>query len=152
MPRKTQTPTDDSGFSFENLSVEDSTLPERVQRAEKPNPLQPAVQASLDEGKGKKLPPIPHANVKEADNYLRRAAVKLGCGITIRPVNNGDGTVTVYFQALAEKRRRTYTVDDVRAWAIAQGWTEEQLYPRVPADISNQYREAHGLKVNKPSE
>lgn len=152
MARKSQDNTQDTGFSFDNITVMDAdVLPQRAARVEKPNPLLGAVQNSLDTGKGKQLPPIPVANQKEADNYLRRAAVKLQCGITIRSQDNGDGTVTVFFEATHHKRNRKYTVDDVRAWAVEQGWDNEILYPKVPREISNAYREAHGLKVNKIS-
>lgn len=140
-------------FSFDAVTVVDSdNMPGRAPRAEKANPLLPAVQDSLNKNKAKALPAIPVSAAKDADNYLRRAAIKLGCGISIRSVDNEDGTVTVHFHATHEKRNRTYTVADVRAWALAQGWREEDLYPKVPREISNAYREEHGMRANKVSE
>lgn len=146
----TQEVAQDTGFSFDNITVTDSTdVPERAAREEKPNPLLGAVQGSLSDGKWKQLPAIPAAAAKDADNYLRRAAVKLACGVQIRREDAPDGRVVVHFLAKVEKRARTYTVAEVRAWAAEQGYNEGDLYPKVHRDISNAYREAHGMKVNK---
>lgn len=149
----TQDAAQDSGFSFDNITVTDSTdVPARAAREEKPNPLLGAVQGSLSDGKWKQLPAIPESAAKDADNYLRRAAVKLNCGVQIRREVGGnvpDGLVVVHFVAKHEKRERTYTVADVRAWAQEIGYDAADLYPKVHRDISNAYREAHGMKVNK---
>lgn len=140
----------DTGFSFDNITVTDSVhVPQRAARDEKPNPLLAAVQASLSDGAWKQLPAIPESAAKDADNYLRRAAIKLACGVQIRKENAGDGMVSVHFLAKNEKRNRAYTVEDVRDWAREQGYNDSDLLPKVHRDISNAYREAHGMKVNK---
>lgn len=140
----------DSGFSFANITVTDSeNVPARAPRDEKPNPLLGAVSASLADGKWKRLPAIPAEAAKEADNYLRRAAIKLSCAMKIRKETQDDGTVVVHFIGSNERRARNYTVEDVRAWAVEIGYDASDLHPKVHRDISNAYREAHGLKVNK---
>lgn len=153
MARKAQeNAAQDSGdFSFDNITVTDSEyVPARAARNVKPNPLLGAMETSLREGAWKQLPPIPADRAKDADNYLRRAAVKLGCGVDIRISDvREDGTVVVHFHANPEKRKRAYTVDDVRSWAREQGFGESDLLPKVHRDISNAYREAHGMKVVK---
>lgn len=146
--RKNDTPLTD--FDFSTAAVQDSeAMPARAPREEKPNPLLPAVRASLDSNTAKMLPRVPAAAVKDAQNYLRRAAVKIDCGIEIRPEDNGDGTVNVHFKAKHEKRERAYTVEDVRAWAAENGYSESDLQPKVKPYVSDAYREAHGMKVNK---
>lgn len=145
--------TDGADFDFAAVEVADSTqMPARAARDEKPNPLLGAVSDTLLSGTPKVLPRIPDDKVKDATNYLRRASVKLDCGIEIRTERNGDGTTAVHFQAKAEKRNRNYTVEDVRAWADEQGYTDAELWPRVQKHVSNAYREAHGFKVATASE
>jgi hypothetical protein len=149
MARNKNTDTQDTGFSFDNITVTDSTdVPARAARDEKPNPLLGAVQGSLSDGRWKQLPAIPTDRAKDADNYLRRAAVKLACGIEIRKEETAAGIV-VHFRAKHEKRNRAYTVEDVRTWAREMGYDESDLTPKVHRDISNAYRDAHGMKVNK---
>lgn len=146
--RKNDAPHSD--FSFDNVTVADAeAMPARAAREEKPNPLLPAVQDSLNSSRPKVLPNIPAAAVKDAQNYLRRAAIKLNCGIKIRPTSNGNDTYDVHFLAQHEKRNRAYTVGEVREWAVLQGYGDDVLYPRVARHVSDAFREAHGLKVNK---
>lgn len=139
-----------SGFDFTAVEVTDSTaLPERTPRVEKVNPLQAPLKDSLDRGVPRQLPAIPVAAQKDAENYLRRAAVKLGCGIKIRPVLHDNGTVTIHFQAKAEKSARNYTVGEVREWARGVGYQDADLLPKVQRHVSDAYREAHNLPVAK---
>lgn len=145
--RKNDAPLTD--FDFNAVEVQDAPeLPKIANRDEKPNPLVPALRESLDTGKAKVLPRIPEAARKDADNYLRRAAIKLGCGVAIRPVDNGDGTVALHFQAKA-KSKRNYTIADVREWARENGYAETDLTPKVQHHVSDAYRAAHDLPAVK---
>jgi hypothetical protein len=148
--RKADAPLTD--FDFNAVEVADSAaMPARAAREEKPNPLLSAVAASLESKSAKVLPRVPQAALKDAQNYLRHAAVKLDCGIEIRPTDNGDGTVAVHFRAKDEKRARAYTVAEVRAWAEVNGFGEDVLYPKIQTFVSDAYRAAHGLKPVKRS-
>lgn len=149
--RKNDAPHSD--FSFDAVAVvETNEMPSRAPRTEKPNPLLPHVTKSLETGTALALPNIPQDAVKDAQNYLRRAAIKLACGIEIRPADNGDGTMNLHFRAKHEKRSRSYTVADVRAWAEEMGYGESDLYPRVSREVSDAYRVAHGHAKPKNGE
>lgn len=146
--RKNDAPLTD--FDFTNIEVTDSPgLPERAPREEKVNPLLSAVENSLTRQVPRQLPPIPEASVKDAQNYLRRAAQKLECGLEIRPQDAGNGMVILHFEAKADKRARQYTVADVREWAQRTGYSNEELFPRIAGHVSDAYRAEHGYKVNK---
>lgn len=124
------------------FEVEESDLDLRVNRVEKPNPLAGHVRQSLDQDKALQ---VAHngddQRAREIENYLKRAAKKLGCGLSVRRT-----PTHVAFQARSDKRGRNYSADDVRAWAEQQGVARELLYPRIDERVRKAYRVEYGYE------
>lgn len=128
----TETTETTSGFSFADVEVGAvDALPKGVSvRSE--NPLTKHVEEAKDNGP--RYIPVPNGDAaRQAENYLRRAAQELGCGINIRFTDaedkpqpseeakaaTNDNAVFVYFQVNSERRtressERRYTVKDIR--------------------------------------
>jgi hypothetical protein len=129
--------------------------------AEKPNPLEPAYLSSRDNatGEGKDVKGVqfrvPTAGktfseekAKQALALVRRAASEHKGGARTRIRKEGDG-FALYF-AWKPASERAYTSDGVRTWAGEQ--TPPIAVPekgRIPLDVINQYRRAHGLPESK---
>lgn len=134
--------------------------------ADKPNPLEPAYLNSRDRatGDGKdakgvqmRVPPAGRVfadedRAKKALALVRRAAGdhKGGARTRIRPETvNGVEGFALYF-AWRPLSTRAYTSADVRKWAGEQ--TPPVKVPdkgRIPLDVVNAYRRAHGMPESK---
>lgn len=128
----------------DEFTVEQSEGIVRV-REPKPNPLEAAVLATLEQG-ALKVPVKDEAQAKQAILYVRRAALKHNLG---HSVQHRDGAV--HFKATREKRQRKYTDTDVREWASAEGYGEEHLHPRIHADIRQAFKVANGFAKDETS-
>lgn len=146
MARKTQ--ADDTGTDFDWTAAEPvaATAPPRrsANRNPKQNPWLKWVEQTLTTGEAlAQTYPIDKHN--DALNLLQHAARVLNCGLKKGFKDNGNGTETVTFLAVAEKKNQHYTAEDVRTWATAQGYRDEHLRPRIHPDIRKAYRQAHGF-------
>lgn len=57
-------------------------------------------ETTVTERDGKKVEKVHYGpTVKKAMNYLRQAAAAKDLGVSFRPEDNGDGTVTLHFQS-----------------------------------------------------
>lgn len=113
-------------------------------RSEKPNPLLNAFRQSLESGKTYDIPVRNQDHAKVAMNHLRRASKTVGAGLSVR--HDADAGV-VRFRARVEKIGRKYTSDDVREWALANGYTEDVLRPRIKPEVRAAYKEAVANKA-----
>jgi hypothetical protein len=149
----------------EDFSAE--AAPETVsfrESADKPNPLGSAYLSSRDNATGQGPDGLPTTGVqmrvppagktfsedraKQAMALVRRAASDHNGGARTRIRKEGDG-FALYF-AWKPASERAYTSEQVRAWAGEQ--TPPIAVPekgRVPLDVINQYRTAHGLPESK---
>lgn len=100
-----------------------------------PNPTLDTVKHSLENDVALAFDVANENQAKEVKNLLRRAAQTLGCGLKLSATAHDNGTVTVDFHATARKRQRSYTVDDIRAWAKENGHPHE-------GPVSKETREA----------
>jgi hypothetical protein len=151
----------DSGDEFEAADA-----PEAVPfQASKPNPLEPAYLNSRDRatGDGKdakgvqmRVPPagkvFSEDRAKKALALIRRAASEHKGGARTRIVEEtvNDATGHALYFAWRPLSTRAYTSADVRTWAGEQ--TPPVKVPdkgRIPLDVVNAYRKAHGLPESK---
>lgn len=141
-----------SGFDFDNIEIEQSEI--QRTKTEKPNPLYRFVEHSYNnENMRLKTPTLPDDDaVKEATNFLRRAAAKLdkatpdaevGLNIVHEKVNGG----TILHFWTKNKKKIRYTAADVRAWAESNGVPADLLSPRIDKTVSTAYRQAHGYEA-----
>lgn len=122
---------------------------ERAKREEKPNPLLEFVQASLGEEDSLAFDVETDEQVKEAQNFLRRAATKLDVSLSMKVDANDNGGYTIKFKANKEKRTRAYTSEEIRAWAKTNG-LDVADGQKIPAEVRQAFRIANGHA--KPSE
>lgn len=96
----------DQGFSFANLSIEDTVV-------EKDNstPFDDALWASYetrnDETPTAKSVTVPAQYAKPTVNLIRKAAGNLGVGVTVKTADAPGGNVTVTFQGKDRKQTRS---------------------------------------------
>jgi Lsr2 len=121
----------------------------REKREEKPNPLLDYVKASVGEEDSLAFDVETDAQVKEAQNYLRRAATKLSVSLSMKVTDNDNGGYTISFKASENKRARSYTSDEIRTWAKNNGHTVADGQ-KIPKEIRQAFRVANGFA--KPSE
>lgn len=78
--------SENTGFDFSALSVEDAELPARQgagrQRKVQNNPFVAPVQESYEKGVGKAIK-VPNSQVKDAEYLIRQAAADLGIGVRV---------------------------------------------------------------------
>lgn len=129
--------TQDDGYDFEVRETDEKIT---YHRPEKPNPLLPAFQRSLDTGKTLEINVTGDAHAKAAVNLLRRAAKTLGVGLSVRPYPEQK---IVRFRAKAEKIKRSYTAEEVRVWARENGAEEGLLKPRIDKRVRDAFKAAH---------
>lgn len=119
----------------------------KTTRTAKPNPLLESLQNSLDMGRALQVPVTSAEQGSEVENYLRRAAKTLGCGLSMR--NTGTHVV---FQGKPTKRERKYSAVDIRKWAEENGASKDMLYPRISKEVRAKFRLAHGIDKVKEGE
>lgn len=117
---------------------------ERAKREEKPNPLLDYVKASLGEEDSLAFDVETDEQVKEAQNYLRRAATKLSVSLSMKVTEKDTGGYTVSFKANPEKRTRAYTSEEIRAWAKANGHGVADGQ-KIPREVRQAFRVANGF-------
>lgn len=155
-PKPETAKVDLSKFDFASVKVTKATVIPKTTRKSEPNPMESIVAASVEaDWAAMEYGPIPKALAGKVRTLMHRAAREAdkpegGHGLKFLPeTDNGDGTITLIFQAKKEKKVRAYTSEDVRKWIDAT-WDEakkkEMKYnpnKRIPAEISKLYREAH---------
>lgn len=106
---------------------------------------------SLTAKEPRSFPNLPSKVTAERIVKLLMAACKNTPGTSLRKAISGNDTTgySVDFQASTDTQKRNYTVDDLRTWARENGVAEDQLVPKVHAEVRIAYRKAHGLYVKK---
>ena len=125
------------GFAFD---VRETDAVIKYDRPEKPNPLLPAFERSLNDGKTLEIPVTNAEHAKAAVNLLRRAAKTRDVGLSVRHYPELN---VVRFRAKAEKIKRAYTAEEIRTWARANGADESLLKPRIDKRVRVAFKDAH---------
>lgn len=132
-----------------SLAVRPSEGVKRAERVREENPTLEAVQQSLEAPQAYDV--ATEEDAKRVTSLLRRAAQDLGLGLSQSTSQNSDGTWTVDFQANNNKRQRSYTGDDIRAWYSDNFLTADDTPAvlgkgKIPADVRTAYRIANGYE------
>lgn len=152
MARKAKATESNATVEFD-VRPSEKTEVKRSGRQSEPSPLQGPVLQTITEGPLKIV--VPAGNVemeKAATNALRKAAREitnpddggLGVSLTINPETVGD-EVYLHFQASTRRANRKYTADDIRAWAVQQGYANEEIYPKIQNHVRDDFKAANGF-------
>lgn len=78
----------------------------KVSRTSAVSPFEALVQKSYEEQNAMSLPAVPSEQVRSVHSTIRRAATRLGLGVSIRDQHTSDGVV-VTFQAKTRQTRKS---------------------------------------------